>query len=160
MNKLARTPAGRYTLQTLDRRLAEARMAEFLEIVRQFPAMNWTRDNLLMELPSKWDVSIAALHELGPVCGFSVNSLREQSLYVHLLLVPKSLRGQGIGAAMLARARELATNYPHINCIQLRTTISWTDALRFYQKRGFFVREELIETQQYLMELPVRDCSI
>lgn len=155
-----RTTAERYTLRTFDRTLAEARMSEFLEIVRQFPAMNWTRDNLLMELPGKWEVSIAALQEVGALCGFSVNSLREDSLYIHLLLVPESLRGQGIGAALLARACELANGYPYVRCIRLRTTISWTDTLRFYERNGFQVREELLETQQYVMELPVRDSRV
>ena len=140
--------------------LAEERMPEFLEILGQFPVMNWTSDNLLMELPSKWDVSLAALHRSGDLCGFSINSLRENSLYIHLLLVSESLRSQGIGAALLARACELAAEYSHVMCIRLRTTISWTDTLKFYERNGFFVREEMPETQQYVMELPVRNHGV
>ncbi len=150
------TPTTGYTVRTLDRALAEARAADFLTVLRQFPEMKWTRDNLLVELPGKWEVSLVVCDEADTVCGYAVNSLRGDSLYIHLLVVAESQRGQGLGTQLLARALELAGERPGVRCLRLRATIDWTDTLKFYERVGFVVRDELPETRECVLELPVK----
>ena len=156
MNGLVRTTPRGMIVRHFDLAMAEARMDECLEIVRQFHPMSWTRENVLIELPGKWDVSLAAIKEDGALCGFSVNSLREESLYIHLLVVHELFRGRGVGSALLARASELATERAGVRCLRLKTTVDWVDTMRFYLRHGFVVRDKLPETQQYVLELPVR----
>jgi GNAT superfamily N-acetyltransferase len=139
----------------LDRSVAENRARDLLELIREFPVMRWSRDNLLRELPGKWDVSLAALRDDGTICGLSVNSLKDDSLYIHLLLVARSVRGEGVGTALIARCRDLARRHDQVRCLRLRTTVAWTEVLKFYQRNGFVVATEESESGQYIMEMVI-----
>lgn len=145
-----------FVIKRISREFTESRSLEFLEISKQVPGLCWTEQNLLMELPDKWVVSLVAIDNDGLISGYSINSIRDDSLYVHLLVVKGALRGEGIGSALLMHARDIARSHLVVHCIRLVTTISWTGAVSFYLRNGFSVKCELSETNQYILELAIQ----
>lgn len=120
-------PSG-MTIRTLNRTDAE-RQADALLAV---DAIGWTRENLLTDLPDKWQLSFAMWP--GPV-GYAILSRKPSGVHLHHLAVREELRNQGLGSRMIAEclARGVVT---------LKVHHANAGAIRLYQKHGFVLASE------------------
>ena len=57
-----------------------------LKETKSFKFENWGADNYLNDLPHKWDFSIFSKLK-GELAGFSINSKKLNSLYIHYFFV-------------------------------------------------------------------------
>jgi len=77
----------------------------------------------------------------GSVAGRAMAPIPDDVLYVVSLAVAAARRGQGIGAALLARAVEEAGGAKH-RAVALDVAFSNEDAIRFYLREGFAALSE------------------
>ncbi|MFH1358916.1 MAG: GNAT family N-acetyltransferase [archaeon] len=94
----------------------------------------WNIDNLMYELPLKWEVSHVAL--IGDeVVGYQIGSLRDNSVFLNKIIVDASKRGLGIGKKLLKAFLEKASKNNIKNVIfRVRTD---NPAVTFYDKLEF-----------------------
>jgi ribosomal protein S18 acetylase RimI-like enzyme len=137
----------------LDRSTAEARLDELEKRFRQFPDLGWTREQILAERPGKWEQSVVAVDGDG-VAGFSINSLRDGHLYVHVLFVGPEHRRTGLGRALVEHLVERARG-AGLAAIDLRVALDNTSALRFYLTCGFQIAAVEVDEQQLVLSRPV-----
>lgn len=97
----------------------------------------WTRDDLLIDLPSKWKLSLVALDERRSVAGYILASAKPHP-HVHRLMVSPWRRGQGVGRhlmeSFLDRCKRLGCEVAAI-----KTHATNTPSLRLQQSLGFVV---------------------
>ena len=120
----------------------------------------WSVNNLMHELPLKWELSHVALHE-GNIIGYQIGCLRDvrHGLPTYLintvngrvmqpqlkkLVVDKESRGLGVGRKLLRPFLEklLERDYDRVF---FRVRID-NPAVRFYDKLGFFPEKEIDRT--------------
>jgi sialic acid synthase SpsE/GNAT superfamily N-acetyltransferase len=119
----------------LTREYVEANSESLLELLSGWSYLNWTRDNLLYELPNKWELSYA-FYVNNTLAGFFIGSTKiEGAFYMHLLYVSKSFRSQAIGSYLFNYIKRLTKKY-QLTCIEFRCPESNTGALQFYQREG------------------------
>jgi len=119
----------------------EERFAELHEVP-------WTREQILREVPGKWEHSLVALRagvvespatlSKDDILGFSFNSLREGRLYIHAFFVAPEERRRGLGAALLGHVRARAVELG-IAELRLRVDFENRSGLRWWLGRGFQV---------------------
>jgi len=111
-----------------------------VDAVRQAIAGPLVRYNELQAGPGHYQPLVLALHdEVGSVIGGLWASTGYGWLYTQMLLVPESLRGQGVGQQLMAQAEDEAR--------QRGCHHAWVDtqfgARPFYEKLGYRVFGEL-----------------
>ncbi len=114
----------------------------------------WGKDNLLLELPSKWNLSNIALFEGKPV-GYQVGSICDvighgihlngkgnyHQLFLNKILVDKSMRGMGIAKGLLKKFLEQGLKLEKdLVIFKVRTD---NPAVAFYDKLEFKKMDEL-----------------
>lgn len=120
--------------EALSREWVEANWA-VLEAICNVPGMEWTREQYLADLPSKWSTSrIVRLG--GDLVGYCVSSVRGQYLWIHRLVVDGQRRNLSIGREILLQYRSLATAVG-LKGVLLKTPSSNAGAVRFYEREGF-----------------------
>ncbi|MBN1908984.1 MAG: GNAT family N-acetyltransferase [Pirellulales bacterium] len=108
----------------------ETRFHEFIELP-------WTREQILLDLPGKWKHTLLMHH--GPtVAGFSFNSVKGESLYIHALFVAPEFRRRGFGGRMIEMVCRRAQLFGFTR-VGLRVASSNHSAAQFYAKQGFVV---------------------
>jgi ribosomal protein S18 acetylase RimI-like enzyme len=130
----------------LTKELAEAKIAELLEIEKTITDQRWTADNFLMDLASKWEYSLAALDE-DRVIAFSVCSLKGANLHIHRTVALPEYRGKGLGEDMM----DIVTakcSAGGIRSITLKVHESNMGAQRFHERLGF--RRVATEGSRYI----------
>jgi ribosomal protein S18 acetylase RimI-like enzyme len=125
-----------------------ARFAEFVEVP-------WTREQVLAELPGKWEVSALAWRGESLV-GMAFNSVREGELYVHAFFTAPSARRRGLGAQLMTALTERARGRG-IGGVRLKVDQANTRAIRFYLAQGFHVAGADPERRMLELLLPVGD---
>lgn len=143
------------TIRQLDRPFAERRAEDLLNLISEFPDVHWTLDSLLLELPGKWDVSRVVEDEGYEIRALAVNSLKDESLYIHLFLVAPSYRRRGVGRDLVENLAEVGRATPAVSRLRLRTSMDWPAAWRFYQQSGFRVEQYFEAAREYLLERPL-----
>ncbi len=94
----------------------------------------WSIDNLLFELPMKWELSHVAIYE-GKIIGYQIGSLREGNAFLNKILVDKSKRGLGIGRKLLLAFFERCIE-KKLDRIRFRVRTD-NPAVKFYDKLKF-----------------------
>jgi len=95
---------------------------------------SWNIDNLLYELPMKWELSYAALNE-EEIVGYQIGSLKEENAFLNKIIVDGNRRGIGIGRKLLRVFLDKCL-YKNIERIKFRVRTD-NPALRFYDGLGF-----------------------
>ena len=116
-----------------------------LNETHSFKFEKWERDNYLMDLPRKWELSIVAKSS-GQVAGFSFNSEKKQVMHIHYFYVFQTYRDSKLGISMLQKCTELAKQYKMAK-ISLKCNIHNFRALKFYIKNDFLI--ERLEGEFY-----------
>ena len=106
-----------------------------LDETKSFKFETWGKDNFLMELPCKWELSIVA-KKYGKILGFSFNSRKGQAMHIHYFYVFQTQRNNQTGLLMLQKCIGLAQGY-RLSKITLKCNISNYRALKFYIKNDF-----------------------
>ncbi|GMV38520.1 MAG: hypothetical protein AMXMBFR64_02360 [Myxococcales bacterium] len=132
-----------------DRAGVEASLDAVMARFTEFTELPWTREQVLTELPGKWEVSALAWRA-GALVGMSFNSIRGGELYVHAFFTAPESRRSGLGArlmgAVVDRARAL-----HLPGVRLKVDQANGRALRFYLGLGFAV--VATEPDRHMLEL-------
>lgn len=118
-----------------------------LNETRYFKFETWNKDNFLMDLPRKWELSIVAKSR-GQITGFSFNSEKEKAMHIHYFYVFQSCRNSKLGVSMLQKCTDLARQYKY-PIITLKCNIANYMALKFYIKNDFAIAS--LEGEYYHM---------
>lgn len=97
--------------------------------------MAWGQENYLKDLPGKWEVSRAGYMN-GQLVGYCLGSVRGGMLWIHRLVVSDKVRGQGIGAEILAEMHLVAERI-ELNGLILKARMEKAGAVNFYSAHGF-----------------------
>jgi ribosomal protein S18 acetylase RimI-like enzyme len=108
-----------------------------LNETQSFKFETWNKDNFLMDLPLKWELSIVAKNG-NEIIGFSFNSLKEGAMHIHYFYIFQTYRNNKIGELMLKKCLDLVRQYK-LPMITLKCNISNYKALKFYLKNDFSI---------------------
>ena len=100
----------------------------------------WNIDNLLNDLPLKWDLSQLALVD-NNVVGYLIASLKDNAVYLNKIVVDKSQRNFGIGKKLLKEFLKKSLKIK-INKVIFKVRID-NPAVKFYEKLNFKKKDEI-----------------
>jgi ribosomal protein S18 acetylase RimI-like enzyme len=119
---------------------------------REFPEVPWTCDQILMDLPGKWEHSLI-VWQGDTIVGFSFNSLKETGLYIHALFVAPEFRRRSVGSMILETIRKRAADLGLL-AIQLKVATSNNRALQFYLQCGLTITH--LYEDDHMVQMEVR----
>jgi ribosomal-protein-alanine N-acetyltransferase len=121
-------------------------MGYLIEIDKTILDDPWAFDNFLMDLPHKWEFSLAVL-ENERIIGFLICSVKESNIHVHRIAVSPEHHGNKTGCALMNHL--LADCYKSgIKGVTLKVQNFNIKAQKFYEKLGF--KKDGIESTRYL----------
>lgn len=121
----------------LTREHAIEKADEILELEKNWTEIGdeaWNYNNLLYELPLKWELSHVASY-LGKIVGYQIGSLREGNAFLNKIVVDNEKRGLGIGRKLLRAFLEKCTE-KNLERIRFRVRTD-NPAVEFYDKLKF-----------------------
>ncbi len=104
----------------------------------------WNINNLMYQLPNKWELSHAALLG-GQIIGYQIGSLRDGKAFLNKIIIDREIRKTGAGKKLLKAFLEKANKLKLKNII-FRARID-NPAVIFYEKLGFKKDAELDRTR-------------
>ena len=114
----------------------------YLKLIRNWKYCDWTEENFCYELPLKWDFSFS-VYSNNALVGFCFASNKIADVYyIHLLFISPDLRGNLLGSKILQHAQEIARKH-NIHKLELRCPESNEQALNFYLKNGFTIKQKI-----------------
>jgi ribosomal protein S18 acetylase RimI-like enzyme len=114
----------------------------YLRLINDWKYCDWNEENFIYELPLKWDFSFS-VYSNKVLVGFCFASNKiPDGYYIHLLFISPDLRGNLLGFKILKHAQEIALKH-NIHKLELRCPESNIQALNFYLKNGFKVKEKI-----------------
>ena len=126
----------------LDKQTCNKHLVTLLDV--HSDVADWTDENLLLDLPEKWDLSIVGYCGK-PIC-YAIQSTKwNNRVHIHHFMVHRDYRNQGVGARLLARVKERA--FTRKNLLSLNVARTNHRAMTFYERQGFSL--DKYEDQQY-----------
>ena len=138
---------------TADRHWTALNLDALRAMYDESPELRWGARELTLDLPRKWEFSVAALSG-AQIAGASMNSEREGELYVHSFLVREGHRGTGLADELLDAVVDRAKAHD-LRGIQLRVAQGNGHALKFYLRRGFQIRRLEPDLNQLVLGMPL-----
>ena len=96
----------------------------------------WTPENLLSDLPGKFELSQVAFDGETPA-GYLIASLRDNLVHIHHIVISPAHRGQGIGSRLLRTAARLARDRYGLDTARLKVHRTNPRAISLYERLGF-----------------------
>lgn len=128
------------TIVTLDKNLIERYKGRILELDKLIPITRWDIESFLREMPSKWELSYAALKK-NEMIGFIIASiLRDKEskvAFLHRIAVENKFQREGIGSHVVRRLFKDCRK-EKISRVELRVYKNNWQARKFYEKLGFW----------------------
>ncbi len=122
------------TIQKLNFNIASEHVDAFLELGVDNIGEYWTKENFLMNLKDKWDLSLFSKTE-DKFSGYLIASNKLGKAHIHHLIVGKDFRNNKIGGNLV---RELEKNIINdYSAITLKVHESNKNAIRFYNDLNF-----------------------
>ena len=121
----------------LDKATCEKHLDALLDV--QTDVADWTAQNMLLDLPQKWELSIVGFAPK-PVCYAILSTKWKDRVHIHHFMVHRSYRNQGTGAKLLAKAKLQAFSCRDL--LSLNVMKSNKRALMFYKRQGFALEKE------------------
>ena len=117
---------------------------------KSFARKEWIRFN--RKIAYGWNTRkyVFAAYEGKEVVGFASLKINGGAAYLSQLIVSKSMRGKGIGDALLSRFEALARS-KKCHVVYLETSEEHKEALPFYKKRGYRVLAKLNNNKFHLV---------
>lgn len=129
----------------LDKRQAEARLAELRAVDADLDWMSWDDHAYLLDLPGKWELSRLAEKD-GRVVGYALCSAKGETFWLHRIAVGPDVRGGGVGSGFLREIERCARERGYAK-VGLKTPTDNMSALRFYARNGY---REQSRDQEYV----------
>ena len=123
------------TIATLTRQLAADVGEILLSLNTDRERELWTMENLLLDLPLKWEFSSYALISGLPV-GYAIASLKEGAVHLHRIAVGENWRNKGIGQLLICDVASKAQK-ASLLWFTLKTYRSMSGVIEYYRRRGF-----------------------
>lgn len=128
-----------YSVIALKQQFLEKHIEQFVKIVRQVDFQYWSKENFMLPLPGKWEVSFVAVESRNTdkIVGFIICSIKNGDiLYEHKLFVDSDYRNQGIGKMLLYASLSKAKKM-EIGTISLNVYEESENARGLYESLGF-----------------------
>ncbi len=128
---------------------AKEKSDEILALEHNWTAIGdeaWKIENLMMDLPLKWELSNAALYK-GKIIGYQIGSLKNQAAYLHKIIVDGKLRSLGIGKKLLIAFLNKCLE-KNIERICFLARVDNVGAVKFYEKLGFKHNKEIDRSRE------------
>lgn len=107
-----------------------------IKIINISKISNWTFKNFILNLPGKWNKSIAVFDKTKKqLIAFSILSENKKNVHIHLLMVGKKYQGTGVGSKILKKISDQTNKN-----ITVKTYTSLINTIKFYKKHGFSVK--------------------
>lgn len=97
--------------------------------------MAWDDDAYRRPLPRKWELSRMAVQD-GETIGYALCSEKQDTLWLHRIVVGDRMRGSGVGADFLKEIESIAREQGYAR-VSLKTPSDNSDARRFYLANGY-----------------------
>ena len=130
----------------LDKEVCKKHLRALLNIHSDVSA--WTDQNLLLDLPGKWELSIVGYY-VEPICYAILSTKWNDRVHIHHFMVHRDYRGRGIGAKLLTQAKERAFTCRGLLSLNVMKTNH--RAIMFYKRHGFGLDKD--EEQQVWLVL-------
>ena len=134
----------------MNQKLVNKEMSTILDLFSNFDELRWTEDQILINLPSKWEVSIGVFDN-NQLVAFSFNSVKTDILYIHALFISEEYRSTGLSHKMMTEMNSIMKSL-NLNKIGLKVGFRNTQALRFYLSEGFEIIDIGSPDDRLLME--------
>lgn len=108
----------------------------FIGIAGDVAGEYWSLDHFLLDLPDKWNLSLAVFADGDEPLGYAVASRKGQHAHLHHLAVRADRRRHGLGKRLLV-ALEDAARTKGFGRLTLKVADRNTDAQRFYARYGY-----------------------
>ncbi len=129
---------------------------QLVEMIADWPVLDWKEENFLINLPDKWISSFAMCDE-EQIVGFCIASEKVVGVfYVHLFFVSLAMRGKNIGWKMMEEVIR-RSRQRDMKKIMLRCPVTLNKAIGFYERNGFEVKRKVYDeisgpVADYIME--------
>lgn len=120
----------------------------YKQVTKDLPWDDWEKENFLMELPDKWQLSFASY--VGEVvAGYVIASRKDEcTAHIHRFMVHPDCRAQGIGSALLHHFDKHVP--PEIRLISLAVAEENFRATAFYLREGFQkIEKSIVDGESY-----------
>lgn len=138
-------------IKVLSHEVASKNVERLLEIEKDY-THSWAKENFLLDLPEKWDLSSYAEIN-GEIVGFIVASKKPDSFYIHRFMVHQKYRGKGVGKILHSNFEKLCLHKNQKGSICLRVFTDNLPAIKLYGKLGYeIISREKNPDEVYLMK--------
>jgi len=100
----------------------------------------WNSDNLMYELPEKWELSYIAMGG-EEIIGYQIGSLRDEVVYLHKIVIDQKKRVKGAGRKLLKAFLEKSLK-KGIERVRFKVRTD-NPAVGFYEKLDFIPEKEI-----------------
>jgi len=100
----------------------------------------WNYENFIYELPGKWEMSFY-LEVNDVIIGYCINSIKQNCVWLHHIIISKKYRGIGIGNIMLDELIRRTMEKTQFRRIGLKVGVDNQPAQGFYNKAGFEIEK-------------------
>jgi len=120
---------------TLSEDFLKSRVAEFVEILADYPHEYWKEEHFLVKKDQKYELSVVALKG-EEITGYIIASLKNDGPYIHKFFVRKEYRNRSIGEKMLLFFENIIRDKGY-RTISLAVREDNERAVRFYERTEF-----------------------
>jgi ribosomal protein S18 acetylase RimI-like enzyme len=120
----------------LNKALLIENIAQFLNILEEFPNEYWKEEHFLTDIKGKWEYSVYLKMPDKTVGGYIIASERNNSVHIHKFMIRKDLRNRGYGKSSFSVFQDYCKSQGK-EAITLKVQKLNFDAIRFYRSLGF-----------------------
>ena len=110
-------------------------LPELLNIGRDLEWDTWNKENFIMDMPHKWELSFTCWINDLIVAYAIISKKQEEQMYIHRFMIDERFRGKGLGKKIIEFI--LKNKAESIKEISLRVHQKNTLAQEFYKKMDF-----------------------
>lgn len=109
-------------------------LKRFQSILSDIPNEYWEKEHFLLDLPSKWEISMAIIND-SEIIGYIIASEKRTSIHIHKFMVDCNYRGKGYGSKMLHQFEEKTKSYN--KKYTLKVYKNNLKAIKFYENHNY-----------------------
>jgi len=123
-----------------------------IKIINISKISNWSFKNFILNLPGKWNKSLAVFDEnKKQFIAYSILSENKKNVHIHLLMVSQKYQGIGVGSRILKEISDQTDKN-----ITVKTYTNLINTIKFYKKNGFLIKYlnkqvVFLEKKKYLL---------
>ena len=138
-------------IRLIDKDFLSKNINIFQNLVSKIPDLNWSQEQLLLDLPYKWKTSVAAIKD-NEIVAFSFNSVKKSALHIHAFFVIKECRSSGVSKLLMKHIIKIKEKH-NLTSLTLRVDYKNKPALIFYLKQNFVIKSLETENSRLFMSL-------